>query len=197
MTSLNHLLGLAVLMTAAQAQAAGPAGPEVAVAVPAQAAAVQASAPAGGGAAAAKGPSASDQLSQARTYMRALYDGVQQIGRVGGMTGSHAVRTNCVSEKLAEARVGVTIGNQEMARIQGTLAADAARDAQSADDRAYALLRLKLLVERARDLEKAAQTCAQDERSSVNITQVEVEISPGVDENGVSLDSPPRAKASR
>ena len=115
-----------------------------------------------------------DPKIEARAEIRTLVAGIQQIERIRAKTPPDAMDANCVDRKLAEARAGLQIAAAELARLD---------DGQVAQNRAeddYALHRLRMLVERAGELGRAARVCATEELSTIDTTQVEVEISPSV-----------------
>jgi hypothetical protein len=115
-----------------------------------------------------------DAEAAARAEIRVLVAGIQQIQRIRAKAPSDAVDASCVDEKLAEARAGLQIAGTELARVRDSVAPEAA------GERAYALHRLHLLVERSADLGRSARVCATVELSTIDTTKVEVEISPGV-----------------
>ena len=115
-----------------------------------------------------------DLRIEARAQIRTLVAGMQQIERIRAKTPAIALDGSCVDEKLAEARAGLQIAAAELARLDdGQAQGDAAENA-------YAVRRLRLLVERSGDLARAARVCATEELSSIDTTKVEVEISPSV-----------------
>ncbi|HLK90343.1 MAG TPA: hypothetical protein VKZ18_10640 [Polyangia bacterium] len=117
--------------------------------------------PAGAGA-------AGDSRAEARAETRRLVAGIQQIERIRAKTPPGGLDGNCVEAKLAEARAGLQIAGGELARVDG------------GEETAYALHRLHLLGDRSDELVRAARVCATDEQSTIDTTQVEVEISPNV-----------------
>jgi hypothetical protein len=142
-------------------------------------------APAGSGASAhdpsgkaAAPPAAStDPLAEARAVVKDLYDIAAFIERVQERTGGpadHALRASCVAEKLAEAKISIRLAGDEMARLEQSLAH------KDQGERDYALRRLRLLSERSRGLEHDARVCAEDDTSSVDVTEVKVEIAPQI-----------------
>jgi hypothetical protein len=133
---------------------------------------------ASGGGAACFGPalpSPRDPRPDARAAMKTLVVGVQHIERIRGKTLGDAGDRNCVEAKLAEARVGLQIATGEMERLESSMG-----PCPDAGEQAYAMRRLKLLVERADELNKAARVCATENLSSIDTTTVEVEISPSI-----------------
>jgi hypothetical protein len=132
------------------------------------------------------GTSRVDPLAEARGLVKTLYDSAAFIQRFQQMVAGRAVRSSCVAEKLAEVKISIRIAGDEMARLHDSLAR------RDEGERDYALRRLRLLSERTHGLESAARVCAEDDRSSVDITQVKVEVTPqlpGGDPSQVSLGS--------
>jgi hypothetical protein len=115
--------------------------------------------------AAAGRPSIDPQLA-ARVETRKLVAGIQQIERIRAKTPPDAVDASYVEAKLAEARAGLQIAGAELSHIDG------------GDETDYSLHRLRLLADRSDELVRAARVCATDEQSTIDTTQVEVEISP-------------------
>ena len=115
-----------------------------------------------------------DPRIDARAQIRTLVAGIQQIERIRSKTPAIALDGNCVDQKLAEARAGLQIAAAELARLEdGQVRGD-----DGEND--YAARRLRLLVERSGELDRAARVCATEELSTIDTTKVEVEISPSV-----------------
>ena len=136
--------------------------------------------------------SAGDSLEAAHRQLRAITDGVARIRRLMPLAENRAVRMTCVMQKLVEAKIHVQLADNEMAAFDpapanADTAADAkpttvvatepARRALAADveARAHALMRLDLIAKRTVELERSARVCVEDEMSSIDITQVQVE----------------------
>ena len=100
--------------------------------------------------------------------------GIQQIERIRSKTPAIALDGSCVDQKLAEARAGLQIAAAELARLED----GQARGDDGEND--YVARRLRLLVERSGELDRAARVCATEELSTIDTTKVEVEISPSV-----------------
>lgn len=111
---------------------------------------------------------AHDPHPEARQQLGKLVAGIQHIERIRAKAPRDAVDRNCVDAKLAEARVGLQIAGEEMARL------DAGLTSGDAGEQEYAMRRLRLLAERAHDLTHAAQVCVSDELSSIDVTQVQI-----------------------
>jgi hypothetical protein len=135
--------------------------------------------------AAAPDPAPATELERAKADMRVLTDGIRAVERIAALADGRAVRASCVAEKLAEARAGVQIGSGELATVETIWARDQSAAApevrnQDESDLAYALTRLHLLADRALELSRAARVCVDEDRSSVTVTRVQVEIVPGI-----------------
>ena len=109
-----------------------------------------------------------DPRVAAREEMGKLVAGIQHIERIRAKAPRNAADRNCVEAKLAEARVGLQIAGDEMSRLNASLS-----DGDMGEQE-YAMRRMRMLVDRASDLTRAAQVCATDETSSIDVTQVEV-----------------------
>jgi hypothetical protein len=147
---------------------ASPAAPPAAQPPAAQAAAQVAAT--SSAAAPAPAPGARDPMPEARALVKRMYDVAGFIQRMQDVAGPRAVRASCVAQKLAEAKIGIRIAGDEMARLKDSVAK------KDDGERDYALRRLRLLAERTQGLTHAARVCAEDERSTVDITQVEVQV---------------------
>lgn len=115
-----------------------------------------------------------DPRVEAHAEVRKLVAGIQQIERIRAKTPRDLLDTNCVDEKLAEARAGLQIAGGELGRLGET------PTGPGGDEADYALHRLRLLVDRADELVRAARVCATEELSTIDTTKVEVEISPNL-----------------
>jgi hypothetical protein len=127
---------------------------------------------------AAEVAAAGSPLAHGRQQMKALTDSVQRIERLGMEARGRYVRSSCVAERLAEAKAGVQIASGEIAKIEVSLRRPDADQKAEEENRAYAVTRLDMLAERAKEVERAARACNDDDRSAIDITRVEVEVSP-------------------
>jgi hypothetical protein len=140
---------------------------------------------AGAGVAADGGPPPADPVVMARQAMTALSQNVQLIQRIRAKAPRDSYSASCVTEKLAEAQIGLRLGDQEMVRLETSLAR------RDAGERAYALRRLQLLVERAATVLTAARACAAVDEGGITSTKVEVEIDPKIPQDDPTKPPPP------
>jgi hypothetical protein len=124
----------------------------------------------------APGAQPADPVAHARDQLRQLYDGVDRIERTLSTVAGKATRASCVAQRLAEARIGARIADQELSEIKATL--QRKDDPRAAEDRAHAQKRLDLLTQRAKEVERAAHVCADEDHSSIDVTQVQVDVAP-------------------
>jgi hypothetical protein len=168
---------------AAMATAAVPAVPD----------GTQAVSPAVAQTAAAVRPAAApaDPVAVAHRQMRAITDGVARIRRLMPLAQNRAVRMTCVMQNLVEAKIHVQLADKELAafdvappdadKVEGVKPAVATAElgrrqaAAAADERTHALMRLDLIAKRTAELESAARVCVDDDLSSIDITEVQVE----------------------
>jgi hypothetical protein len=120
----------------------------------------------------------------ARQEMGKLVAGIQHIERIQAKTPRDAVDRSCVEAKLAEARVGLQIAGDEMSRLEASVSDG------DLGEQDYAVRRMRILVDRASDLTRAAQVCATEEVSSIDVTSVEVVPPSGLPSDSVT--DPPR-----
>jgi hypothetical protein len=121
-----------------------------------------------------------DPRIAARQEMGKLVAGIQHIERIRAKAPRDAVDRSCVDAKLAEARVGLQIAGEEMARL------DASVSDGDAGEQDYAMRRMRMLVDRAGDLTRAAQVCATEEVSSIDVTRVEVVAPSGLPSDAIT-----------
>jgi hypothetical protein len=137
------------------------------------------------------GQPASDPVAIAHRQMRSITDGVGRIRRLMPLAENRAVRMTCVMQNLVEAKIHVQLADKEMEAFDAVPAdADTGKGAKptaataqpgrrapaaEADARTHALMRLDLIAKRTVELERAARVCVEDDLSSIDITEVQVE----------------------
>lgn len=106
--------------------------------------------------------------------MNQLTRNLQHVQRIQAKGPRDSFTADCLAEKVAEARVGLQIGEEEMARLNGAIGR------HDLADQSYALRRLQLLVDRASTVLDGARICATQDPGGITATKVEVEISPAI-----------------
>lgn len=97
------------------------------------------------------------------------------------------VRLSCVQQRLAEAQVHVMLARDEMQTLARPVTG---RDQASGDDRAHALTRLRLLLQRTQEVERTARACVDDELSTISATKFETQVPAAVQKVG-DVTAPP------
>jgi hypothetical protein len=131
-------------------------------------------------------PRAPKTLADARVLSKTISDGVAHIQRLVPRAQVSDVRASCVYQRLTEGRVHVQLAREALAILEedarevadkGVASEKGPPEAKKLRDetRAAALSRLDHLVRRTRMVEREARLCLDDDRSSIDITRVEVE----------------------
>src|SRR3954452_16538222 len=115
-----------------------------------------------------------DALRDARAHMTAIEAAPARIRTFMRGAQDGPLRLSCVQQRLAEAQVHVMLAGDDMQTLAGP-APGPAGDRVSADDRAHARTRLKLLAQRTQEVEHAARACIDDELSTITATKYEIE----------------------
>lgn len=116
----------------------------------------------------------SNPLGAGHHSLAALVRNVELVERIRAKSPHDAYSQNCAAEKSAEARIGLRIGEGEIARLQDALARN------DDGERDYALRRLGILVDRGGAVAAAARKCVDSDPGSITATRVQVEVSPTV-----------------
>jgi hypothetical protein len=124
----------------------------------------------------APAPTAAAALADARAQLAAIEGSPAKIRMLMRGAQTDPYGASCVAQRLAEAQVHVTLGRTEMRELTAP--------GRTADDRAHASRRLALLVERTREVERAARLCVDGDVSSISAVKVEVEAPPAVERLG-------------
>ena len=128
----------------------------------------------------------SNPLGVAHYSLAALVRNVELLERIRAKAPHDGWSENCAAEKATEARIGLSIGEQEIARLQDAMTR------KDDDERDYALRRLGALVDRGRTVASDARKCIALDPGSITATTVDVEISPLVPKD-VDTAPPPSA----
>jgi hypothetical protein len=126
-----------------------------------------------------------DALRDARAQMAAIEGSPAKIRSFMRGAQEGPMRLSCVQQRLAEAQVHVMLARDEMRVL-----AEAGPPHASADDRAHASTRLKLLAQRTQEVEHAARNCIDDELSTITATRFEMEVPEAVQKVGDVTSAP-------
>ena len=117
----------------------------------------------------------SNPLGAGHHSLAALVRNVELLDRIRAKAPEDGASRDCAAQKSAEARIGLRIGEEEIARLQGAISRN------DEGERDYALRRLTMLVERGKSVADAARKCIAVDLGSITATSVEVEAAPGPD----------------
>lgn len=146
------------------------------------------SAPAAGGDIAVKQRpvlTAQEMMSQSKEYFRGMQDVVRRISELQDQSKRQKdiIRLNCVTDKLVQSRVNVTIAEQSMSALQETIG--------RADEggRAHEFTRLTIINQKVLVLGAEAENCIGEDLSFVGATRVDVDVDPSLPQ--IDVTTPP------
>jgi hypothetical protein len=128
---------------------------------------------------------AQDMLSQSKEYFKGMQDVVKRITELQGQSKRQKdiIRLNCVTDKLVQSRVNVTIAEQSMTALQESIG--------RADEggRAHEFTRLTIINQKVLVLGAEAENCIGEDLSFVGATRVDVDVDPSLPQ--IDITSPP------
>ena len=101
------------------------------------------------------------------------------------------IRLNCVNDKLVQAKVNITIGEQAMRALQESIS--------RADEggRTHEFTRLTIVNQKVQVLGAEAENCIGEDSSFVGATRVDVEVDPNLPTVDVTQPAAPQIDNSR
>jgi hypothetical protein len=128
---------------------------------------------------------AQEMLSQSKAYYKAMTDVLKRIGALQEQSKRQKdiIRLNCVSDKLVQVKVNLTIAEQSIVALQETIA--------RADEggRTHEFTRLTIINQKVLVLGAEAENCIGEDLSFVGATRVDVEVDPNLPQ--IDVTSPP------
>lgn len=163
----------------------------------------------GGGAGAAAGDTAPNQadiavkqrstltpqemVKQGNEYFKGMNETVKRIGELQAQSKRQKdiIRLNCVTDKLVQAKVNVTIAEQAIAGLQESIS--------RADEggRTHEFTRLTIINQKVQILGAEAENCIGEDLSFVGATRVDVEIDPNLPQIDVTQPAAPQIDVER
>ena len=129
--------------------------------------------------------SAQDMVKQATEYFKSMNDTLKRITTLQDQSKRQKdiIRLNCVTDKLVQAKVNLTIGEQAMVALQENVA--------RADEggRTHEFTRLTIVNQKVSVLGAEAENCIGEDLSFVGTTRVDVEIDPNLPQ--IDVTAPP------
>jgi hypothetical protein len=117
-----------------------------------------------------------EMVKQGNEYFKNMNDTVKRITDLQNQSKRQKdiIRLNCVTDKLVQAKVNITIGEQAMAALQENIS--------RADEggRTHEFTRLTIVNQKVTVLGAEAENCIGEDLSFVGATRVDVEIDPNL-----------------
>jgi hypothetical protein len=129
--------------------------------------------------------SAQDMVQQGNEYFRSMNETVKRIAALQDQSKRQKdiIRLNCVTDKLVQSKVNMTIAEQAMAALQENIA--------RADEggRTHEFTRLTIVNQKVTVLGAEAENCIGEDLSFVGATRIDVEVDPNLPQ--IDVTSPP------
>jgi hypothetical protein len=117
-----------------------------------------------------------DMMSQSKDYFKTMGEVVKRIQVLQDQAKREKdiIRLNCVTDKLVQARVNVSIGEQSMAGLQDSVTR------ADAGESTHEFTRLTIVNQKVTVLGAEAENCIGEDLSFVGATRVDVEVDPNI-----------------
>jgi Neural proliferation differentiation control-1 protein (NPDC1) len=126
-----------------------------------------------------------EMVQQGNDYFKSMNETVKRISSLQDQSKRQKdiIRLNCVTDKLVQAKVNMTIAEQAMAALQENIA--------RADEggRTHEFIRLTIVNQKVSVLGAEAENCIGEDLSFVGATRVDVEVDPNLPQ--IDVTSPP------
>jgi hypothetical protein len=124
-----------------------------------------------------------DMLKQSKDYFKAMNDVVKRIATLQEQSKRQKdiIKLNCVTDKLVQGKINVTIAEQSLAALQENIA--------RADEggRAHEFTRLTIVNQKVLVLGAEAENCIGEDLSFVGATRIDVEVDPNIPQTDGTL----------
>ena len=119
---------------------------------------------------------AQEMQQAAKDYVKGMNDIVKRIGLLQDQSKRQKdiIRLNCVTDKVVQVRVNISIAEQSMASLQE------ANIRNDEGERTHEFTRLTIVNQKVQVLGAEAENCIGEDLSFVGATRVEVEIDPNI-----------------
>jgi hypothetical protein len=134
-----------------------------------------------------------EMVKQGNEYFKNMNETVKRISdlQTQAKRQKDIIRLNCVTDKLVQSKVNVTIGEQAMASLQESIS--------RADEggRTHEFTRLTIVNQKVQVLGAEAENCIGEDLSFVGATRVDVEIDPNLPTVDVTAPAAPQIDSPR
>jgi hypothetical protein len=121
-------------------------------------------------------------LGQAKEYFKNMNEILKRITNLQDQSKRQKdiIRLNCVTDKLVQSKINLTIAEQSMVSLQESIA--------RADEggRAHEFTRLTIVNQKVTVLGAEAENCIGEDLSFVGATRVDVEVDPNLPQNDIT-----------
>lgn len=119
---------------------------------------------------------ADEMLAQSREYAKSMNDTLKRIQVLQDQAkrDKDIIRLNCVTDKVVQVRVNISIAEQSMAALQEAVTRS------DEGERTHEFTRLTIVNQKVTVLGAEAENCIGEDLSFVGATRVDVEIDPGI-----------------
>jgi len=136
---------------------------------------------------------APEMVKQGNEYFKGMNDTVKRITDLKNQAQRQKdiIRLNCVNDKLVQAKVNITIGEQAMSSLQESIS--------RADEggRTHEFTRLTIVNQKVQVLGAEAENCIGEDLSFVGATRVDVEVDPNLPTVDVTQPAAPQIDTAR
>jgi hypothetical protein len=130
---------------------------------------------------------ADEMLKQSREYFKSMDETVKRINQLQDQSKRQKdiIRLNCVTDKLVQSKVNMTIAQQAMGALQESIT--------RADEggRAHEFTRLTIVNQKVLVLGTEAENCVGEDLSFVGATRIDVEVDPNLPQTDVTVPPEP------
>ncbi len=127
--------------------------------------------------------SAPDMLKQSKDYFRGMNEILKRIATLQEQSKRQKdiIRLNCVTDKLVQGKINVSIAEQSLAALQENIS--------RADEggRAHEFTRLTIINQKVLVLGTEAENCIGEDLSFVGATRIDVDVDPNIPQTDVTV----------
>lgn len=126
-----------------------------------------------------------DSLRKSQALLAGMHDRLQRVQNLRDAAHKQrgALPESCVTARITEVKTVIEIAGESMTALEEAL------HQRNDEERVYQLTRLNLLAEKAQKAEEASRTCVDEERSTIQTTQVKIETEAAIPQE--DLTQPP------
>ena len=134
-----------------------------------------------------------EMINQSRDYAKSMNDTLKRIQTLQDQAKREKdiIRLNCVTDKVVQVRVNISIAEQSMAALQEAVTRN------DEGERTHEFTRLTIVNQKVLVLGTEAENCIGEDLSFVGATRVDVEVDPGIPTTDPTIPPTPTIDVSR